>query len=60
MAYHRDQRCNYPLKIKSSPKIKILPLFVLKGQLIEEGTKILHVPNPVDPLKACNGERSVQ
>jgi len=29
-------------------------------QLIEEGTKILHVPNPANPLKASNGERSVQ
>jgi hypothetical protein len=29
-------------------------------QLIEEGTKILHVPNPADPLKASDGERSVQ
>jgi hypothetical protein len=25
-------------------------------QLIEEGTKILHVPNPTDPLKANVGE----
>jgi hypothetical protein len=29
-------------------------------QLIEEGTKILHVQNPTDPLKASNRERSVQ
>jgi hypothetical protein len=29
-------------------------------QLIEEGKKILHVPNPAEPLKASGGERSVQ
>jgi hypothetical protein len=29
-------------------------------QLIEEGTKILHVPNLANPLKASDGERSVQ
>jgi hypothetical protein len=29
-------------------------------QLINGGTKILHVPNPADPLKASDGERSVQ
>jgi len=29
-------------------------------QLIERGTKILHVPNPADPLKASDGERSIQ
>jgi hypothetical protein len=28
-------------------------------QLIERGTKILQVPNHVDPLKASEGERSV-
>jgi hypothetical protein len=27
-------------------------------QLTEEGTKIIHVPNLVDPLKASDGERS--
>jgi hypothetical protein len=29
-------------------------------QQIEEVTKILHVPNPADPLKASDGDRSVQ
>jgi len=29
-------------------------------QLIEEGTKILHVPNPADPLKASDGEKAIQ
>jgi predicted peroxiredoxin len=29
-------------------------------QLIEEGTKILHVPNPANPLKASDGEKAVQ
>jgi hypothetical protein len=29
-------------------------------QLIEEGTKIIHVPNPDDPLKPSDRERSVQ
>jgi len=29
-------------------------------QLIEEVTKILYVPNPADPLKASDGERSVE
>jgi hypothetical protein len=28
-------------------------------QLIERGTKILQVPNPANPLKASDGERSV-
>jgi hypothetical protein len=29
-------------------------------QLIEEETRILHVPNPANPLKASDGERSMQ
>jgi hypothetical protein len=28
-------------------------------QLIERGTKILQVPNPANPLKASDGERSI-
>jgi len=26
----------------------------------KKGTKILQVPNPADPLKASNGEKSIQ
>jgi hypothetical protein len=50
----KNNRDNREMSASSPNKQKFVK------QLIEEGTKILHVPKPADPLKASDRERSVQ
>jgi hypothetical protein len=50
----KNNRGNREVSASSTNNQKFVKL------LIKEGTKILHVPNPVDPLKASDGENAIQ